>query len=346
MTSSTDTPADYYRLLGISPDATLEEIRAAYRAKLRLWHPDLVTNKTGYVPQAATAMTAQLNVAYECLSDPDQRSAYDTSSRAGTASTRPTTTPLLVVSPRTMRCDVTPGDTVRLTLDVRADSPPGGNDLRVRTSDQLAAATFTATALTAKTARVTVQADTSKLGAHRIFHIPITVTWGTLTGTATLMVHPNELRKADSTPPYRRGPTSSSRRHRTRSSNHRMRDITTISLGGIALPLLLLAWTSGQLPVQTPANPRLVAAVGAGVIAATTWLLTSSRLLRQPDRLARVGVIWGHLMRWSGWILVSGCAVLLGIPAALLTLMAVIATPFLGLVIIAFISSRFDSQSR
>lgn len=122
--------------------------------------------------------------------------------------------------------------------------------------------------------------------------------------------------------------------------------MTTISLGGIVLPLLVLAWASGLMPVPTPANPGLIAALCAGVIAATIWLLTSSRLLRRPDRLARIGVLWSHLMRWSGWILMGGCAVFLGIPAIFLVLMAVFAVPFFGLVVVAFISGRFDSQDK
>jgi hypothetical protein len=98
-------------------------------------------------------------------------------------------------------------------------------------------------------------------------------------------------------------------------------------------------------PIQTPAKPPPVASACAAAIAATTWFLTSSRLLSQPERLARIGVVWGHLMRWSGWALVGGCAVLMGIPAVVSALMAVIATPILGPVVIAFISDRHDSQS-
>lgn len=122
--------------------------------------------------------------------------------------------------------------------------------------------------------------------------------------------------------------------------------MTTISLGGIVLPVLVLASASGLLSIPTPANPGLIAALCAGVIAATIWLLTSSRLLRQPDRLARIGVVWSHLMRWSGWILIGGCAVFLGIPAIVLFLMAVFAAPFFGLVVVALISGRLESQKR
>jgi len=227
--SSADTIADCYQILGISPEAGHEEIRAAYRAKLRLWHPDLVAGETEDLRRAATEMTARLNEAYGCLSEPARRTAYDTTRRTSTS---------------------------------------------------------------------------------------------------------------------RRKTTSSSRPHRARRSDHRVRDITSVSLGGIVLPLFVLARASGLLAGPTPANPPLIAALCAGVIVATIWLLTSSRVLRQPDRLARIGVVWSHLMRWSGWILIGGCAVFLGIPAIVLVLMAVFAAPFFGLVVVALISGRSDSRHR
>lgn len=345
MTATADTTVDYYRLLGISSEATDDEIRAAYRGKLRLWHPDLVAGETEHIRRAANEMTVQLNEAYECLSDPDRRTAYETNSRSGHASTRHTSTSLLAVSPRTLRCDVTPGDTVRLTLNVRAGSRPGGDGLRVRVSEPLVAATFAVTAQAGNSAELEVRLDTSELGAHRSYDIPIMITWGQLTGTARLVVRTAELPRT-STLRSRRRPTSSSRRHRTRRTGRRVRDLTTISLGGIVLPLLVLAWASGLSPVPMTANSPLVAGVCAGVVAATTWLLTSSRLLRQPDRLSRIGVIWKHMTRWSGWILVGGCAIFLGIPAMALTFMAVVSVPLLGFVVIAFISGRFDSQHR
>lgn len=347
MTPSTDTTADYYRLLGISPDSTLEEIKAAYRSKVRLSHPDLVAGRTEDARQAATEMTARLNEAYECLRDLDRRAAYDTSRRADTVSAGRPSTGLLVVSPRTLRCDVTPGDIVHVTLNVRADHPPGGDGLQGGTSDRSVAASFTVTNLTAKSAKLEVRMDTSMLDVHRIVQIPIVVTWGKLTGTATVVVRTTELGQADSNPPSReKQSTSPSRGHRRRRPGRRVRDLATISLGGIALPLFALTWASGLLAVPAPANPPLVAAFSAAVVAATAWLLTSSRLMRRPDRLTRVGVIWGHLMRWSGWALVGSCAVVLGIPAVALILMAVFFAPILGLVVTAIIVSLFDSRVR
>jgi hypothetical protein len=232
VTSSTDTTADHYRILGVDRDADSEEIRAAYRAKIRLWHPDLVGDEAEDVRQAATRMTVRLNEAYDCLSDTERRAAYDTRIRS------------------------------------RPDST---------------------------------------------------------------------TRRPSASPP---------RNQRARRSGHRVRHITTISLGGIVAPLLGLIWASATLPAPAPPNPALIAALCIGVIAATTWLLTSSRLMRRPDRLARIGVLWSHLMRWSGWIFIGGCVVLLGIPAIVFTFTVVVAAPFFGLFLIALISGRFDSADR
>ena len=65
-------PADYYALLGVEPDATLTQIKKAYRKLARLHHPD--TNPGD--PQAA-ARFRDITQAYDTLSDPELRDAYD-----------------------------------------------------------------------------------------------------------------------------------------------------------------------------------------------------------------------------------------------------------------------------
>lgn len=59
----------YYETLGVSPDATPEEIKRAYRAKASKLHPD----REGGSDDAMR----ELNVAYECLSNDDRRTMYD-----------------------------------------------------------------------------------------------------------------------------------------------------------------------------------------------------------------------------------------------------------------------------
>jgi DnaJ-class molecular chaperone len=62
---------DYYEILGVSKNATLDEIKAAYRKLALKWHPD--RNKS---PEAVEKFK-QINKAYEVLSDPKKREIYD-----------------------------------------------------------------------------------------------------------------------------------------------------------------------------------------------------------------------------------------------------------------------------
>lgn len=62
---------DPYKVLGVSPDASPEEIKKAYRAKTKLYHPDLHPDD----PSAAAKMS-EVNEAYDILTDPAKKSRY------------------------------------------------------------------------------------------------------------------------------------------------------------------------------------------------------------------------------------------------------------------------------
>ncbi|MFN8016072.1 MAG: molecular chaperone DnaJ [Acidimicrobiia bacterium] len=63
---------DFYELLGVSRNADANEIKKAYRAQARKYHPDANQND----PEAEEQFKA-ISVAYEVLSDPEKRARYD-----------------------------------------------------------------------------------------------------------------------------------------------------------------------------------------------------------------------------------------------------------------------------
>ena len=65
-------PKDYYAILGVSPDATLRQVKAAYRKLAKQHHPDANPGD----PHAATRFR-DITEAYEILTDLQRRNAYD-----------------------------------------------------------------------------------------------------------------------------------------------------------------------------------------------------------------------------------------------------------------------------
>jgi DnaJ-class molecular chaperone len=65
------TKRDYYDILGVSKNASKDEIRKAYRKKALEWHPD--RNKSSQ----ANEKFKEINEAYEVLSNPKKKETYD-----------------------------------------------------------------------------------------------------------------------------------------------------------------------------------------------------------------------------------------------------------------------------
>ncbi len=63
---------DYYKVLGLSKNATAEEIKKSYRKLARKYHPDLNPENAD-----AEKKFKQINEANEVLSDPEKRKKYD-----------------------------------------------------------------------------------------------------------------------------------------------------------------------------------------------------------------------------------------------------------------------------
>jgi len=62
---------DYYKILGVKPDADIKAIKTAYRKLARKYHPDVSTQDN------AEEMFKEVSEAYEVLKDTEKRAEYD-----------------------------------------------------------------------------------------------------------------------------------------------------------------------------------------------------------------------------------------------------------------------------
>ncbi len=71
---------DYYEILGIAKEATVQEVKKAYRSKALKYHPDRVAPEK---KKEAEERFKEISEAYGVLSDPQKRQMYDQHGHAG-----------------------------------------------------------------------------------------------------------------------------------------------------------------------------------------------------------------------------------------------------------------------
>lgn len=74
---------DYYTILGVSRDATPDEIKRAFRTLAKRFHPDVYDGERAF----AEARFKEISEAYEVLIDPEKRANYDRYGHEGVDST-------------------------------------------------------------------------------------------------------------------------------------------------------------------------------------------------------------------------------------------------------------------
>jgi molecular chaperone DnaJ len=74
---------DFYAVLGVSKDASAQEIKKAYRTKARKYHPDRHPDD----PKAEETFK-EIGEAYSVLNDPEQREQYDAIRAMGSGGAR------------------------------------------------------------------------------------------------------------------------------------------------------------------------------------------------------------------------------------------------------------------
>jgi curved DNA-binding protein CbpA len=105
---------DYYDILGVSPDASNEEIKRAFLDKSFILHPDRLVGAPESAKNKAEAELKEVNVAYDTLKDSLRRSDYDAKWRTVNERPKP------VVEPQLLRFkDVKPHELQKASITIR-----------------------------------------------------------------------------------------------------------------------------------------------------------------------------------------------------------------------------------
>ena len=74
----------YYQVLGVEPEAPLDQVRAAFVRRSRVFDPDRQRGGTPEDRRQLVSLQARINEAYQVLSDERRRAAYDRGLESGT----------------------------------------------------------------------------------------------------------------------------------------------------------------------------------------------------------------------------------------------------------------------
>jgi hypothetical protein len=74
---------DYYRVLGISKDATMDDIKRAYKKQSLLFHPDKLLQRNITMTAELQKKFTNIKEAYDVLSNPNQREIYNVFGKRG-----------------------------------------------------------------------------------------------------------------------------------------------------------------------------------------------------------------------------------------------------------------------
>lgn len=78
---------NYFELLQVTPSSTTEEIQSSYLSLAKRWHPDRLPSELRDLQPQCSAIFARISLAYDTLTNPERRAAYEHALERGEAPT-------------------------------------------------------------------------------------------------------------------------------------------------------------------------------------------------------------------------------------------------------------------